>query len=88
MKLRASQVETLRAVAVNSEITAQEVGRVLGITAGLARRRLRDLQNRGHVERWWRDEPRPQGGGAPYRFRLTQLGKEALASSGKEMADG
>ncbi|HET7455439.1 MAG TPA: hypothetical protein VFJ76_07960 [Solirubrobacterales bacterium] len=85
--LRASQVETLRAVAdYPRPISPAELGGLVGppggLSVGAARARLERLRaDRFLCAHLVKDE---RGFYHRARFSLSQLGKEALASSGKE----
>jgi predicted transcriptional regulator len=77
--LRASQVETLRAVEKYETPCAQTVACELNRWPGATMRSLNRLDALGFVKREWESRP---GSGQQYCFyRLTQLGREALEGS-------
>lgn len=79
MPLRLSQVETLRLIEAD-EPTMGDVAARRGVAEATAKRQLAELVRDGLAERYV-FRPDVPGATARYRYRLTQLGREALEGS-------
>lgn len=80
MKLRVSQVETLRALdALEGDATVGEIAERLDLTDARAEGRLERLELRGLIA--WKHSGRLMASGHFWAYRLTPLGREALDES-------